>query len=130
MNPETLFRILETYGIECAVCCGSISTPCDAFLLRLCTCTLSIRTWITIFVEPPEPMNENHRALGDVDMSVYMTLLKAKEGMAHFVRFEKLAGALNLPIGTLEDALQRLKAKGWIERAKPTGSSAYYYAAI
>lgn len=88
------------------------------------------------FVETLGIMNANHDVfkprlpVGEVDMSVYMTLLRAKEGMVPFVRFEKLADALSLPTGTLEDALERLKAKGWIERAKPSGSKVYYYAAV
>lgn len=67
---------------------------------------------------------------GEVDLSVYLTLLKAQQGSVPFVRFERLKGALNLSNGTLEEALGRLIGKGWIERTKPTGSNVYFYSTL
>lgn len=67
---------------------------------------------------------------GSVDLSVYLTLLEARQGIVPFVRFERLKGALNLPNGTLEEALERLTGKGWIERARPSGCKVFYYAAL
>lgn len=79
-------------------------------------------------------MVENHsmfktRVIGeDAELSVYLTLLKARQGPYPFVRLETLRDALNLLNGELEGALDRLEERGKIERAEPSRGEVYYYA--
>ncbi len=79
-------------------------------------------------------MVENHsmfktRVIGeDAELSVYLTLLKARQGPYPFVRLETLRDTLNFLNGELEGALDRLEERGKVERAEPTRGEVYYYA--
>jgi hypothetical protein len=79
-------------------------------------------------------MNGNHsifktRTTGeDAELSVFLVLLKARQGPYPFVRFETLRDNVSLPNGDLEEALTMLEERGKIEHAEPSRGEVYYYA--
>lgn len=64
----------------------------------------------------------------DLELTIFLVLLKARQGPYPFVRLEVLRDAVNLPIGDLEEALAQLEDRGKIERAEPSRGEVYYYA--
>lgn len=79
-------------------------------------------------------MDRNHNVFKtqltgeDIQLSVFLVLLKARQGPYPFVRLETLRDNAGLSNGDLEDALNMLEDSGKIERAEPSRGEVYYYA--